>query len=61
MDPDIVVEQDVASQLAGKDPQLDRGIEELQKAIQAHPFAFPPRPADPVKAPEDMRAHGAAP
>jgi tricorn protease len=60
VDPDIVVEQDVASQLAGKDPQLDRGIEELQKAIQAHPFTFPPRPADPVKAPEDMRAHGAA-
>ena len=41
--------------LEGKDPQLDRGIEELKKAIAAKPFAFPPHPADPVKAPEDMR------
>jgi len=56
VDPDIVVEQDVSAQLEGKDPQLDRGIEELKKAIAAKPFAFPPRPADPVKAPEDMRS-----
>jgi tricorn protease len=56
VDPDIVVEQDVASLLAGKDPQLDRAIEEAQKAIQAKPVALPPRPADPVKAPADMRA-----
>jgi tricorn protease len=55
VDPDIVVEQDVSAQLAGRDPQLDRGIEELKKAIAAKPFAFPPRPADPVKAPADMR------
>ncbi len=55
VDPDIVVEQDVSAVLAGKDPQLDRGIEELKKAIAAKPFAFPPHPADPVKAPEDMR------
>lgn len=55
VDPDIVVEQDVSAQLAGDDPQLDRGIEELKKAIAAKPFAFPPRPADPVKAPADMR------
>jgi len=55
VDPDIVVEQDVAAQLEGRDPQLDRGIDELKKAIQAAPVALPPRPADPVKAPEDMR------
>lgn len=60
VDPDIVVEQDVAAQLAGKDPQLDRGIEELKKAVQAKPVKLPPRPADPVKTPEAMRAKGAA-
>ncbi len=55
VDPDIVVEQDVSAQLAGKDPQLDRAIEELKKAIRAEPVSLPPRPADPVKAPADMR------
>ncbi|MFC4819693.1 S41 family peptidase [Dokdonella ginsengisoli] len=59
VDPDIVVEQDVAAQLEGKDPQLDRGIEELRKAIQAAPVKLPGRPADPVKAPDNMRAKGA--
>ncbi len=55
VDPDIVVEQDVASVLAGKDPQLDRAIAEIKKQIVADPVELPPRPADPVKAPEDMR------
>ena len=59
VDPDIVVEQDVSAQLAGKDVQLDRAIEELQKAVQAKPVALPPRPAEPVKAPASMRAQGA--
>jgi len=58
VDPDIVVEQDVSAQLAGKDPQLDRAIEELKKAIQAAPVKLPPPPANPVKAPADMRAAG---
>jgi tricorn protease len=58
VDPDIVVEQDVASQLAGRDPQLDRALEELKKAVQAAPVGLPPRPAAPVKAPADMRKAG---
>ena len=58
VDPDIEVEQDVAAQLAGKDPQLDRGIEELQKAVKAAPVKLPPPPPAPVKAPADMRAAG---
>jgi tricorn protease len=58
VDPDIVVEQDVSEQLAGKDPQLDKAIEELKKAIQAAPVKLPPTPANPVKAPADMRAAG---
>ncbi|HET7924446.1 MAG TPA: hypothetical protein VFL30_06075, partial [Rhodanobacteraceae bacterium] len=58
VDPDIVVEQDVSAQLAGKDPQLDKAIEELQKAIKAAPVKLPPTPPMPVKAPVDMRAAG---
>lgn len=59
VDPDIVVDEDVSAELAGKDPQLDRAIEELQQAIQAKPMALPPRPPEPVKAPADMRAKAA--
>lgn len=60
VDPDIVVEQDVASLLQGKDPQLDRGIEEVKKAIQAAPVKLPARPADPNKAPDSMRPKAAS-
>lgn len=56
VEPDIVVEEDVSAQLAGTDPQLDRAIAELQKAIQAAPVSLPARPADPVKAPPEMQA-----
>ena len=55
VDPDIEVELDVASALAGRDPQLDRAITEIRKQIAADPVALPARPADPVKAPADMR------
>jgi tricorn protease len=54
--PDIEVENDVFSTIHGKDPQLDRGIEEVMKQIQANPLVLPKRQADPVKAPADMRA-----
>jgi len=47
--PDIEIENDPASVIAGKDPQLDRGIEEVMKAIQANPRTLPKKPADPVK------------
>jgi len=49
VDPDIVVENDPESVIAGKDNQLDRGIEEVMKMIREDPRAFPPRPADPVR------------
>ncbi len=55
VDPDIEVENSVASQLAGSDEQLDRAVAEIKKEIAANPLKLPPRPADPVKAPEDMR------
>ncbi|MDN5924652.1 MAG: S41 family peptidase, partial [Xanthomonadales bacterium] len=56
--PDIVVKQDVSALLAGRDPQLDRAIAEVQKAIKAHPVKLPVRPPAPVKAPLDMQPPG---
>lgn len=53
--PDIEVDNDVFSSIHGKDPQLDRGIEEVMKKIQANPLRLPERQADPMKAPADMR------
>jgi tricorn protease len=52
VDPDIVVENDAASVIEGKDPQLERGIAEIMKALEAGPKKLPPRPADPVKTPK---------
>jgi tricorn protease len=47
--PDIEVENDPASEIAGKDKQLDRAIEEIQKQLAKDPHDLPKRPADPVK------------
>ena len=52
VDPDIVVENDPAAVIDGKDPQLDRGIAEVLKAMEAAPKKLPGRPADPVKTPK---------
>ena len=49
VDPDIVVENDPKSLIAGRDPQLERGVEEVLKRMQANPKKLPSRPADPVK------------
>lgn len=49
VDPDIVVENDVASILTGRDPQLERGVEEVMKKISADPRKLPQRAAAPVK------------
>ncbi len=49
VDPDIEVENDPASILAGRDPQLERAIAEIQKALQANPGTLPGKPADRVK------------
>jgi tricorn protease len=49
VDPDIVVENDPASVAQGKDPQLERGVAEVMKAIKDKPMKLPPRPPDPVK------------
>jgi len=51
VDPDIEVENDPGSVLAGRDPQLERGVQEILKLIQANPKHLPARPAPPVRAP----------
>lgn len=49
VDPDIEVDNDPASVIAGRDPQLERGVEEVLKAMAAKPMRLPSRPPDPVK------------
>jgi tricorn protease len=55
VDPDIVVENDPQSIIAGRDPQLERGVAEVLRLIQEHPRRLPSRPAPPNKAPSRMR------
>ncbi|HEX7182258.1 MAG TPA: S41 family peptidase [Thermoanaerobaculia bacterium] len=49
VDPDIVVENDPKSVLAGRDPQLERGVQEVMKKIREEPRVLPKKPAPPVK------------
>ena len=53
VDPDIVVENDPASAIAGRDPQLERAVDEVMKKLPATapatPSGLPPRPPAPVK------------
>ncbi len=48
VDPDIEVENDPHSVIAGGDPQLERAVAEIMKKL-ATPVALPKHPADPVK------------
>jgi tricorn protease len=54
VDPDIEVENEPKAVIAGHDPQLERGVQEIMKKIKDHPVALPPWPAAPVKTPEDV-------
>jgi tricorn protease len=49
VDPDIVVENDPKSVLAGRDPQLERGVQEVLNALKTKSGKLPPRAAAPVK------------
>jgi tricorn protease len=49
VDPDIEVENDPKSVIAGRDPQLERGVEEVLKKIREEPRPLPKRPGAPVK------------
>lgn len=50
VDPDIEVDNDPKSVIAGHDPQLERAVEEIMKKINTA-IKLPARPAAPVKAP----------
>jgi tricorn protease len=47
VDPDIVVENDPKSVLAGRDPQLERAVDEVMKKIQSEPRVYPKKPVGP--------------
>jgi tricorn protease len=49
--PDVEVEDDPRSMLAGRDLQLDRAVAEVLRRLAEHPARLPKRPADPVKTP----------
>ena len=51
VDPDIEVENDPKSVIQGRDPQLERAVEEVMKKLQNRKVQLPPRPAAPVKTP----------
>jgi tricorn protease len=48
-DPDIVIDNDPASVMAGKDPQLDKAIEAALQKVKDKPFNFPPVPQYPKR------------
>jgi tricorn protease len=48
-DPDILVTNDPASVMAGRDNQLQKAIEVVLEQIAERPVEFPPRPAYPKK------------
>ena len=47
--PDIEVIQDPKSVLEGKDPQLERGVEEALRLLETQEFTLQPEPAAPVR------------
>ena len=51
VDPDIEVENDVASVLAGRDPQLERAVAEVMRQLEGRTVGLPPMPPGPVKVP----------
>jgi tricorn protease len=51
VDPDVVIENEPAEILAGRDQQLDKAIEIVMAQIEAEPKVFPERPDPPVKTP----------
>jgi tricorn protease len=46
VDPDIVVDNTPDQVMSGHDPQLEKAIEVVMKAINEHPPKLPPRPPD---------------
>ncbi len=48
-DPDIYLDNDPASVMQGKDPQLEEAIKTALKQIKENPYTFPKHPPYPVK------------
>jgi len=48
-DPDILVDNDPASVMAGRDLQLEKAIAVMLEKVKANPLKFPPTPAYPKK------------
>ncbi|HLP15453.1 MAG TPA: S41 family peptidase [Bacteroidota bacterium] len=48
-DPTIYVDNDPASVMAGRDPQLEKAVQTALENLKKHPFTFPARPPYPVK------------
>jgi tricorn protease len=49
VDPDITVLDDPAALAQGRDPQLERAIEEVKKMLQSNPPTPPKKPAYPIR------------
>ena len=49
VDPDIIVDNDPQSVIEGRDPQLERGVQEVLRRMAETPMKLPNRPPDPVK------------
>jgi len=43
------VDNNPASEIAGRDPQLERGITEVMAKLKNNPVKLPARPAAPIK------------
>jgi len=52
VDPDIEVEYCPEDWIAGRDPQLDRAIEEMTKMLKDKPIEKPKAPPFPIRAPQ---------
>jgi len=48
-DPDVLIDNDPASVMAGRDAQLDKAIEVVLEKIKKNPLQFPPKPPYPKK------------
>jgi tricorn protease len=51
VDPDIEVDQDPVAVINGRDPQLERAVQEVMRLMRENPKTLPQRPAPPVRAP----------
>jgi tricorn protease len=49
VDPDIEVDQDPIAVIQGRDPQLERAVQEVLRLMEENPRSMPARPADPVR------------